>query len=191
MWNKRLFYILLFLQLYTLNSCRKSESANYYEIINKYFLKIVDTTAYKYGLLIPAPNDSFLNTKNRKLIIFVQSDFKEPSSFEKDVKNIIKMEAMTEFDDFSFYSSINKLKVDVPKIINTGRYSLSTDSAYANNQSLIVGSVAFFNPYISGDRAIFLVSIFSGLKSGRTMVFFFKKERKTWNIVKSDIIEQW
>lgn len=174
--------------------CKTAPDSTLYAILNQNFLSFTDTTAYRYGAFLPAPNDTPLQAGNTKgsLLVTVDTFFTESERLIQSLNAELTDRRLTEFQDL--LSPNNKAAIaslDVSKITNKGRYTLVATTDAEKGNDVLVGHINFAEPYITEDRSIVILSISSSQKAGRTMAYLLRKENDRWKIKDRIELERW
>lgn len=185
-----------FLIIIILISCRDNNNIKRtieQDFIEKNFLVIVDTLAYRHGSLRPIPIES-----NQKHSIFD----KELSVF---LNNKIGFDAdiMQDFDSFfnknpylkkEFYDCLKEapyveLTIDSSFSKRIGNYNIITNMDDINKNMQNVGGVKIKNFKIVDDKAFLVVEKTDGNYPIGIVMFFFK-EKNSWRKIKEEILYQ-
>lgn len=173
--------------------CRQTPDKIFYRVLNDNFLAITDTIAYRTGRLILIPGDNAIDTSRGKLCILTDSLFADNAEILQSLKSALKNEHLDEYEKLLIPGNeLKNDKIDLPAIINTGRYTLVQNGT---NQSINcpkpAGSLAFYKPYINDERMVFAYSISDGLKAGYTTCGLFENIDGNWQCMKKIELMRW
>ena len=157
------------------------------KIINQTFLAIVDTRAYKnhdFFLMVDEP-DFYLYRKNwgyNEELLNISEYIKY---LPKELIKIHREEYLVLFKKDSIQILPGILKASA--IINTGKYKLISNIVCGKLDTTYVGTVRFYQPLISKNYAIIIMSVSSSIKDGKTSAYLLKLLNEKW--IKEDEIE--
>ena len=180
------------------------------QILNDVFLQVVDTVAYKYHSLRPAPpleldnmdtlhSDTPTNTiaqTNRKLLIVLSDTLINLKNWQTNLNAFFN-----EHPEYNTYRAMidNKLinvtdkNIITPSAItNTGKFTLISSNKKIDEAGILCGAVELsdiaYNTALT--KAALLVTISAGNKAGLTK-FVLLAKKTNWKIVKESIFQIW
>jgi hypothetical protein len=193
-------YLLIAVLLIYSCSEKKPDYNNEIQIINQVFLGAVDTTAYNYTSLRPALLDS-IKKEDRNANPIPITIYYKLENIQKWRQNILaELNAVDSFpfkDNFkhlyaSFSGDTMELAFNVQDLKNTGRYQLVENMQKdIQRKDSVAGHVKFSRVIYDQNFGLLVATIQDNIKSGVTKLFFLKKEKNEWKIIKESIIEIW
>jgi len=184
-------YIIILFILF-LFGCKEKKVSGFYEIVNSNFITITDTVAYKYGKFIPTPNDTLFKIINpkKKIIVLVDTNFRTSKALSTSLLANLNEKKLLDFT--KLLNNDNSLKkIDLSKIIKTGKYTLIASGETEKIDTAIAGQLTFFNPYISEDKAVITISIKSSQKAGKATAYLFNRIKENWVLKEKIELERW
>ncbi|MBS1638713.1 MAG: hypothetical protein JSR12_01550 [Bacteroidetes bacterium] len=179
-------------------SNKKSIFSKELSIINNSFLEIIDTVAYKYHSLRPAPNgEVFNNNDSLNITIF----YKQTDLLKKKTNIISELNKQNNVANYSNYIKLINSYVDtsenfinVDSIKNTGRYRLfSSHNFYSYKQAGMIGHVVFSRIAFDEKKgiAIFFITVMDNIKVGIEKLILLKKEGDNWKKYQEFTMDIW
>jgi pyruvate dehydrogenase complex dehydrogenase (E1) component len=190
--KKALLYIIY---IFVITNCTiKNKSSKLEEIVNDNFLYFTDTIAYKSHSLITPFIDSGIQNfkKDFELIICINSKIQ----FNEKLNKYLAVE-LEKRDNQEYLKLLHEKPVrpydtiNIPQITRTGKYIIQSQEKCDNQQLQIVGSMQFFQPRISVDKAIIYLLKQSSLKAGVINSYLLKKIKQKWQTIETIEIERW
>jgi hypothetical protein len=165
-------------------------------ILNDVFLSIVDTVAYKYHNLRPAPNGIVFDGQDT-LLVAVLPVLISVKPWQNEIKLILDRKGKPYSD--LFIKTINdstEQPFDPGKLTNTGRYRLTVSPKRKNDRNDLkgtIGKVVFTRLYYddSSKAGFVVVNIKEPIKNGVIKLAFLKKIKEKWVKEDEDVIEIW
>ncbi len=195
--KKSKIYFLLFLLTSTFVGCIRKDKNETYEILNSTFTTIVDTIAYDYNTLRPAPNMEKLKQQHSVYPISIYKDFTSISHWDKEVSLILNTQDTTENKDFlilfnkSRPQEMSTTALTLNILNKTGKFKLlSSSDEFGNDIKNKIGHVQFSQILSNGKEAIFVVRLQDNIKSGVERLMLLKKNG-TWELVRQYDINIW
>lgn len=190
---KRYFKIGFVCSIIFFTSC--SDRDETYSIINQNFISIIDTVAYDYYTLRPAPNMPRLK-KRSEYAVSVYNKFADIHLWEKSIVEVLKKDTLKENQNFiDLFKSSSKeasTQFDIKKINQTGLYHLyPTDSDDGVKQENSVGYIKFSDVIYNDEWGMMVVTIQDDIKSGFEELILFKKEKGRWTIINKNQLSVW
>lgn len=193
--------LILFFAMLLIGGCmlKSNDYNNQAAFINEVFLKIVDTSFYKYNTLRPDPLQEQTSLK-KQYKINVLSTLTPPAKWKKEILSALNnsnasslkqnyFECLKNIDDSSV------LEFPFKKVLNTGRYLLipkQTLSFIKDKDSNIIGNMTFskvlFNTKKS--KAILMFVMRDNIKTGILKATFWSKS-KEWDKENEIVLEIW
>jgi hypothetical protein len=169
--------VMFFICIYTCNSCIDDKQDNTeYSLLNQNFIAILDTIAYDYNSLRPAPNVEPLEKRKSEYAITVYDQFINIQVWENSI-----IEALQ-----------NDVSVPNEKYISLGLYKL-----YPTNDSSVMRKTGFtghlkFSEIIHNEHiALMVISIRDNVKSGIEKLILFEKSGGIWRINREIELSIW
>lgn len=196
----KLFFVVLFLNFLSCKTSSVNDTTKESQIINDCFLEVVDTFAYKYRSLRPAPNDTVVVT-NDSLTIGVYNRLTVPLYWGKSVFSALAELSDKVSDKEKYVSLFNKSGEDtiekellVTSITNKGKYRLIPETN-KNIRKVTgrIGSLVFSRVYFDQDAQVgfFTIKIQDNIKSGIEKLILLKKHNNTWEKKMEIVIDNW
>ncbi|NCI50886.1 hypothetical protein GWC95_13185 [Sediminibacterium roseum] len=190
----------LFLAVLLLQACNsKHDSQGSLEasIINDAFLDMIDTVAYKYHTLRPAPNfDVFTDRDSLTVAIApVLSNIRERTADINSIISEMPIEDRKKIGELFKKSETDSAQVELPwkQIGNTGRYKLFPHSKQSGAIDTLsaIGKVLFSRVYFDETYAILVATIRAPTRVGVVKLFVLKNTGGKWRKKDEYELEIW
>lgn len=189
---RKLFFLFGFI-LFTTNGCNDNKAVSESNFINDAFLVLIDTFAYKYKSLRPAPN-SLISNKNDSLNITIYNKLKSFDDYESEIK-ILLINFKEDQDYYNLFLSQFKKGLtrdfNVNKIQKHGKYIISENKVnHSRKIKNVAGNIFFSMPIIDNfnTKAIILTEVNDNGNSEIIKLHLLKKIHNNWAIIKYFII---
>lgn len=192
------YYLQLLTAVFVLFTGCKNESHNKdaYNIINDNFIAIVDTIAYDYNKLRPAPNQTLLSERLKVYPITVYENFININNYKDAI--IEALNADTIHNRKTYLNLVNKTpdyeneKINLREIKNAGLYKLvATEDSSVMQKKNFVGHLKFSEILSNGEIGLAVVTIQDNVKSGIKKLVLFKYHDRKWQINQEVLLEVW
>lgn len=174
--------------------CLRKPNNELYEIINDNFLNFVDTFAYTTHKLILNPNDTslFQSYSNKEVFILIDTMLVSSRILNKSLSTEIKDQNIEKFDDLLIDGETTPAGIlDLSRITRTGKYVLVPSIKQKKMDAIYAGQIRFSKPFIKGDKAIVILSVWGSQKAGRSVAYFLKNDDRKWRILNKVELERW
>jgi hypothetical protein len=189
-----------FLAFLLLSSCQSEQeegAISEIAILDDAFIEMIDTVAYQYHSLRPAPNDIIYTTidtlnvaltpvllnirKWEKEIIALPSD-----AAGQDRERIIQLLEKSKMDSLPLEFPVNRFRnTDRYKLFPYSKRSISIDTLSA------IGKIEFTRTYFDDKYAITVATIRDHIKNGIVKLFLLEKRGSQWHKKEEFILEIW
>jgi hypothetical protein len=180
--------------LFIFISCKKTQSENFYNLLNQKFLVLTDTVGYDYHTFFLIPFDTIKPDKSKFRGYEVCIDKKVPKSkkYIDNLKDKLDKRSLTVYSELLNQSVYNINSIDLNKLTRTGKYKIvDSQNCKENDSTLYVGSIKFYQPYINETHAIIFFSKQSSEKAGVLNAFLFKNNNDKWELENKMQLERW
>lgn len=169
---------------------------NYYQILDDTFIEIVDTIAYKYNSLRPAPNATILENRKSKYTIAIYNKFLNISKWKGRINTALNFDTLTNINGYKnlllIDDDFHSIPLEINRIEKIGLYKLIP----VNDSSVIsgienVGTLKFTRILTNGKIAMCVVTIQDNTKSGVEKLLLFSKLNAKWKIKKEIELGIW
>jgi hypothetical protein len=180
--------VMFFICIYTCNSCiDDKQDSTEYSLLNQNFILMLDTIAYDYNSLRPAPNSEHLEKRKSEYAITVYDQFINIQVWENSIIKALQNDVSVPNEKYiSLYNKSeknNRKNINILYIKQVGLYKLyPTKDSSIMRKSGFTGHIKFSEILHNEHIALMVISIRDNVKSGIEKLILFEKSGGIWRI---------